>query len=66
MAKFAWLAPVLVAAMIVFFVDLVGNYIEFNNRFLNALAQAVLFAVVFGLLTAYFTPAEVTVTPVTP
>ena len=66
MSNFAWLAPVLVAAVIVFFVDLVGNYIEFNNRFLNALAQAVLFAIVFGLLTAYFTVSEVTITPVTP
>ncbi len=66
MSNFAWLTPVLVAAVIGFFVDLVGNYIEFNNRFLNALAQAVLFAIVFGLLTAYFTVAEVTITPVTP
>ena len=66
MLNFAWLAPVLVAAVIVFFVDLVGNYIEFNNRFLNALAQAVLFTIVFGLLTAYFTVSEVTITPVTP
>ena len=66
MSKFAWLTPVLIAAVIVFLVDLVGNYIEFNNRFLNALAQAVLFAIVFGLLTAYFTVSEVTITPVTP
>ena len=65
MSKFAWLAPVLIAAVIVFLVDLVGNYISFNNRFLNALVQAVLFAIVFGLLTAYFTPTEVTITPVT-
>jgi hypothetical protein len=66
MSKFAWLTPVLIAAIIVFLVDLVGNYISFNNRFLNALAQAVLFAIVFGLLTAYFTPSEVTLTPATP
>lgn len=66
MSKFAWLYPVLIAAAIVFVVDLIGNYITFNNRFLNALVQAVLFAIVFGALTAYFTPAEVTVTPVGP
>ena len=66
MSKFAWLTPVLIAAVIVFLVDLVGNYISFNNRFLNALVQAVLFAIVFGLLTAYFTVSEVTITPVTP
>lgn len=57
--------PVLIAAVIVFIVDLIGNYIEFNNRFLNALVQAVLFAVVFGAITAYFTIGEVSITEVT-
>lgn len=66
MSQFAWLTPVLIAAVIVFVVDLVGNYLELNNRVLNALLQAILFAVVFGLLTAYFTPTEVTITPVSP
>jgi uncharacterized membrane protein len=66
MSKFAWLNPVLIAAAIVFVVDLIGNYIQFNNRVLNALVQAVLFAVVAGALTAYFTPAEMSVTPVGP
>jgi uncharacterized membrane protein len=66
MSNLAWLMPVLIAAVIVFVVDLIGNYINFNNRVLNALVQAVLFAVIFGALTAYFTPTEVTVTPVTP
>ena len=60
-----WLMLVLVAAVIVFIVDLIGNYLTFDNRFLNALVQAVLFAVVFGALTAYFTVGEVTVTDVT-
>jgi predicted PurR-regulated permease PerM len=66
MSQFAWLTPVLIAAIIVFVVDLVGNYLELNNRVLNALLQAILFVVVFGLLTAYFTPTEVTITPVSP
>jgi hypothetical protein len=43
MLQFAWLMPVLIAAVIVFIVDLIGNYLEFNNRILNALVQAVLF-----------------------
>jgi hypothetical protein len=60
-----WLKPVLVAAVIVFVVDLIGNYITFDNRFVNALVQAALFAVVFGALMAYFTIGEVTVTDVT-
>jgi hypothetical protein len=59
-----WLMPVLIAAIIVFIVDLIGNYLEFNNRILSALAQAVLFAVIFGALTACFTIGDVSVTEV--
>ncbi|HXG79760.1 MAG TPA: hypothetical protein VNJ31_10550 [Methyloceanibacter sp.] len=68
MANLVWLLPVLIAAVIVFIVDLIGNYIDFKNRFLNALAQAVLFAAIYGALTAYFTIGEVTetVAPVGP
>jgi len=62
MANLAWLLPVLIAAVIVFIVDLIGNYVDFNNRVLNALTQAVLFAAIYGALTAYFTIGEVAVT----
>jgi hypothetical protein len=64
----AWLTPVLIAAVIVFIVDLIGNYIDLNNRILNALVQAVLFAVIFGAVVAYLTVGEVSITevPVTP
>ncbi len=48
--QFAWLQPVLIAAAVVFFLDLVGNMISFSNRFLNALTTAVVFAVLFGTL----------------
>jgi hypothetical protein len=34
--------------VIVFILDLIGNMISFSNRFLNALATAIVFAVVFG------------------
>jgi hypothetical protein len=64
MSQFAWLMPVLIAAIIVFIVDLAGNYLDFNNRILNALAQAILFAIIFGAVTAYFTLGEVSVTEV--
>lgn len=57
--------PVLIAAIIVFLIDLIGNYLEFNNRILNALVQAVLFAIVFGAFTAFFTVGDVSVTEVT-
>jgi hypothetical protein len=63
--EYAWLEPVLVAAVIVFVIDSIGNIIEFNNRFVNALVTAVLFAVIFGALV-YFGHGrvEVSTTPV--
>ena len=39
-----------IAAVIVFVLNAVGSFIEFNNRFVNALVDTVLFAVVFGVL----------------
>jgi hypothetical protein len=44
------LGPVLIAAIIVFVLNAVGSFIEFNNRFVNAMVDTVLFAVVFGAL----------------
>jgi hypothetical protein len=44
------LEPVLIAAVIVFVLNAAGSFIEFNNRFVNALVDTVLFAIVFGLL----------------
>jgi hypothetical protein len=44
------LTPVVVAAIIVFVINTVGSFIEFNNRFVNALVDTVLFALVFGVL----------------
>jgi hypothetical protein len=52
-AQYAWFEPVLVAAVVVFVIDLVGNTIGFGNRFLSALMSAILFALVFGALV-YF------------
>ena len=47
------LGPVLIAAVIVFVLNAAGSFIEFNNRFVNALVDAVLFAVVFGALVHF-------------
>lgn len=52
-AQYAWFEPVLVAAIVVFIVDLVGNTIGFGSRILGALMSAILFALVFGALV-YF------------
>ena len=40
----------LIAAVIVFVLNAAGSFIEFNNRFVNAVVDTVLFAVVFGAL----------------
>ena len=47
------LVPVMVAAAIVFVINAVGSFIEFNNRFVNALVDTVLFAAVFGALVHF-------------
>ena len=46
----SWLQPVIVGAVIVFIIDLIGNTISFSNRFLNALATAIVFFIIFGAL----------------
>jgi hypothetical protein len=44
----AWLQIVVMASSVVFVLDLVANFISFNNRAVSALVTAVLFAVLFG------------------
>lgn len=47
---YAWLQPVLIAAAVVFVLDLIGNMLSFSNRVLNAFVTALVFAVLFGAL----------------
>lgn len=51
--QFNWLEPVIVAAIILFVVDLIGNSIAYSGRLVNALMTSVVFFVVFAAL-AYF------------
>jgi hypothetical protein len=52
--EYAWFEPVLIAAIIVFVIDVIGSMIVFSRRpVLNALASAILFAVIFGILVYY-------------
>ena len=51
--QYAWFEPVLIASIVVFIIDLIGNSITFSNRYVSALVSAIVFAVVFGGLT-YF------------
>ena len=66
--QYAWFEPVLIATIVVFIIDLVGNSIGFGNRFLSALMSALVFALVFGTLV-YFgygsVSMSVTTTPST-
>jgi hypothetical protein len=52
--KYAWFEPVLIAAIIVFVIDVIGSMIVFSRRpVLNALASAIVFAAIFGVLVYY-------------
>ena len=52
-AQYAWFEPVLIATIVVFIIDLVGNAIGFRNRIFSAFMSAIVFAIVFGTLV-YF------------
>lgn len=52
-AQYAWFEPVLIASIVVFVIDLIGNSITFSNRYISALISAILFGAVFGALTYY-------------
>lgn len=51
--QYAWFEPVLIASIVVFVIDLIGNSITFSNKYVSAFVSAALFAIVFGGLT-YF------------
>ncbi|MFZ1965450.1 MAG: hypothetical protein WAU78_18650 [Roseiarcus sp.] len=51
--QYAWFEPVLIATIVVFIIDLVGNAIGFRNRIFSAFMSAIVFAIVFGALV-YF------------
>ena len=57
--QYAWFEPVLIASIVVFVIDLIGNSITFSSRYLSALVSAIVFAVVFGSLV-YFGYGSVT------
>jgi hypothetical protein len=59
--QYIWFEPVLMAAIVVFIIDLLGNFLFFGNRLMNALSTAVAFAVIFGALV-YFGYGNVSMT----
>ena len=52
-ADYAWFEPVLIASIVVFVVDLIGNLITFSNRYVSALVSAIIFGLVFGALVRF-------------
>ena len=63
-AQYAWFEPVLIASVVVFIIDLIGNSFAFGNRYVGALVSAILFALVFGALV-YFGYGNVTMSVTT-
>jgi hypothetical protein len=63
-AQYAWFEPVLIATIVVFIIDLVGNSIGFGNRLLSAIMSSIVFALVFGILV-YFGYGSVTMSVTT-
>lgn len=51
--EYGWLEPVILASIIVFVVDLIGNTLSFSSRFVNAIVTAVVFAIIFGVAAHY-------------
>ena len=51
--QFLWAEPVIIASIVVFVIDLIGNSITFSNKTLNALVTAIIFGAVFGAITFY-------------
>jgi uncharacterized membrane protein len=52
--EYAWFEPVLIAALIVFIINVIGSTLVFSRRpVLNALASAIVFAAIFGVLVYY-------------
>ncbi len=59
--EYAWIGLVFMGAVFVFIADLVGNTLNFHNRFLNALTTTIAFAVLFAFFI-YFRYGSVMLT----
>ena len=46
--EYAWFGLVLLGSVFVFVSDLIGNTINFENRFVNALTTTIVFSVAFA------------------
>jgi hypothetical protein len=72
--EYHWLEPVVIASIVVFFIDWIGNTITFSNRVINAFMTALVFGLVFaalvytgvGRIEISFNPPSSQVSPTTP
>jgi len=51
--EYAWIGLVAMGTVLVFIADLIGNTLNFHNRFTNALITAIVFAVVFAFFIRF-------------
>ena len=59
-AEYQWLEPVVIASIVVFIIDWIGNTITFSNRVINAFVTALIFGLIFaGLVYTGFGSVEI-------
>jgi hypothetical protein len=51
--EYAWIGLVIMGAIFVFIADLIGNTLNFENRFVNAFTTMIVFTVVFAFFIRY-------------
>ena len=51
--EYAWIGLVAMGTIFVFVADLIGNTLNFQNRFVNAFTTMIVFAVVFAFFVRY-------------
>ena len=59
--EYAWIGLVIMGSIFVFIADLIGNTLNFKNRFVNALTTTVVFTVAFAFFI-YFRYGSVMLT----
>jgi Mn2+/Fe2+ NRAMP family transporter len=59
--EYAWIGLVVMGAIFVFVADLIGNTLNFESRFINALTTTIVFAVAFAFFI-YFRYGSVMLT----
>jgi hypothetical protein len=51
--EYAWIGLVAMGAIFVFVADLIGNTLNFENRFVNAFTTMIVFAALFAFFVRY-------------